>query len=282
LPPGWCGKTWALHNGVQHSSQPLLVFLDADTIPQPTLIAALIAHAEQQHIDMVTLFPLLELGSFWEKVILPAFIQLLHAVFPLQRINAPDVQHDEIIANGQCICVCRAAYEAIGGHSAVAGNVVEDVMLARTLHHAGYRIGAAVGTHDLRVRMYTNRREITAGLTKNAIAGFLSGGKRSFWVGSSQFALALLPLPLLLLGTTLLFIQPSIMAWVVCGQGVSITLLAISVWAWLLHQLYALPWWYALLLPIGFLCYGFITIHSLWRIRSGRGVIWKGRTYAGI
>ncbi len=34
LPDGWCGKTWALHHGVQAATAELLVFLDADTAPK--------------------------------------------------------------------------------------------------------------------------------------------------------------------------------------------------------------------------------------------------------
>ena len=34
LPDGWCGKTWALHHGVQATTTELLVFLDADTAPK--------------------------------------------------------------------------------------------------------------------------------------------------------------------------------------------------------------------------------------------------------
>ena len=35
LAAGWCGKTWALHNGVLASSGEVLMFLDADTEPGP-------------------------------------------------------------------------------------------------------------------------------------------------------------------------------------------------------------------------------------------------------
>ncbi|MEI6112358.1 MAG: glycosyltransferase family A protein, partial [Cyanobium sp. ELA712] len=43
LPEGWCGKTWALHNGVAASRAELLVFLDADTEPAPDFLASLLA-----------------------------------------------------------------------------------------------------------------------------------------------------------------------------------------------------------------------------------------------
>jgi 4,4'-diaponeurosporenoate glycosyltransferase len=48
LPEGWCGKTWALHNGVQASRGDVLVFLDADTEPAPQFLQRLLAQHEQQ------------------------------------------------------------------------------------------------------------------------------------------------------------------------------------------------------------------------------------------
>jgi 4,4'-diaponeurosporenoate glycosyltransferase len=48
LPPGWCGKTWALQQGATASSGDLLVFLDADTEPNSCFLARLVANQQQQ------------------------------------------------------------------------------------------------------------------------------------------------------------------------------------------------------------------------------------------
>ena len=69
------------------------------------------------------------------------------------------------------------------------------------------------------------------------------------------------------------------LAWLVVLQGVVTLAVALSFWATLLQRLYGLPRSYAGLWMFGLVSYGFITLHSLWRVRSGRGVIWKGRTY---
>lgn len=90
LPAGWTGKSYACWQATQAAQGAWLLFLDADTVPQPTLIPALLTHARRFHADMVTLFPFLELGSFWERLILPPFMALIHAVFPFERVNAPD------------------------------------------------------------------------------------------------------------------------------------------------------------------------------------------------
>ncbi len=282
LPPNWAGKCHACQQAAAVAQGEWLLFLDADTMPQPELVAALLTHAYRWQLDMVTVFAFMELGSFWERIILPPFGALLNTIFPFQRINAPDAQPEEIIANGQCIFVRREAYETIGGHGAVSNELIEDVMLARALKLSGFRISAVQGLNELRVRMYTNRHEVVEGLTKNAVAGYNSGGSRSAWGGLRIFALALLPWCLLASGFLLLMSYGTIQAWAVMLHGIVVTTVAMLFWSIFLRQRYALPWYYALLWPFGLLCYGAITIRSLWKIRSGRGVLWKGRTYAGI
>jgi hypothetical protein len=259
-----------------------LLFLDADTVPQPELLRALCAYAHARQLDMLTMFPFLELGSFWERVILPPFVAIIEATFPIPRLNAPDAQPDEVIANGQCILVERNAYEAIGGHGAVRGEVLEDVRLAQALRRAGYRLGGVDGRAYMRVRMYTNRREVIEGLTKNAVAGFSSAGNRAAWAGLRPYLLGFVPLWLLTGAVAFLLLSGGLVAWVMLVQALVVLLVAWSFWGWHLRQRYALPIGYTLLWQFGLLCYGAIALHSLWRVRSGRGVVWKGRNYVGI
>jgi len=281
LPPGWAGKCHACQQASSVAQGAWLLFLDADTVPQPALVAALVAHAQRQGYDLLTLFPFLELGTFWERVILPPFQTLIQAVFPLARVNAPDVRPEDVMANGQCILVRRAAYEAIGGHAAVRGAVLDDVLLAQAVRRAGFRPGAVMGLDYLRVRMYTNGREVVEGLTKNAVAGFTSGGWRSIVAGARLFSLALVPLCMVGVGGALVALRGDVLAWAILVHGAVLIGVEWYWWVTLLRRLYALPWRYALLWQFGLISYGMIALRSLWSIRSGRGVVWKGRIYAG-
>lgn len=281
LPPGWTGKCNACQQAAAAAQGEWLLFLDADTVPQPTLLPSLMTHARRYQLDMLTIFPFLELISFWERVVLPPFLAMIYVLFPIERMNAPDSRPDENAANGQCILVRRSAYDSIGGHGAVCSEVLEDVRLAQALRAAGFRTGAAEGMRELRVRMYTNGREVLEGLTKNAEAGYRSGGGRSLWAGARQLALALGPPDLFVWGLILLAVRGDVLAWAVLLHGLVIVLVAFSFWGFLLRQLYDLPWFYALLWPFGVVCYSFIALRSMWQVRTGRGVIWKGRTYVG-
>jgi glycosyltransferase involved in cell wall biosynthesis len=282
LPPDWTGKSHACQQAANAAQGSWLLFLDADTVAQPHLVSTLLAEAQEKQLEMLTIFPFLELGSFWERVILPPFVAIIQASFPFERLNAPDATPDEVIANGQCILVQRNAYDSIGGHGAVQGEVLEDVRLAQTLRAAGFRIGAVAGMAYLRVRMYTNRREVVEGLTKNAVAGYLSAGNRAAWAGLRQYLLGFAPFWLLMGGVVFLFLHGGVVAWVAFLQALVVMLVALGFWGWHLHQRYTLPVFYALFWQLGLLSYGAIAVHSLWRVRSGRGVVWKGRNYVGI
>ncbi len=280
-PPGWTGKANACQQAAGAAQGEWLLFLDSDTVAQPTLLESLVSHTTCQQLDMVSIFPFLELKSFWERLILPPFRAIIYATFPFKRLNAADGRPADVAANGQCLFVRATAYHAIDGHGAVPAAVLEDVRLAQTMRQAGFRVGAADGTTYARTRMYTSGHEVIEGLTKNAAAGYVSGGRRSLGVGIWQFFLALAPCWLTSGGLVLLARQDTPQGWFVFGCGLMTALVALAFWSLLLHRLYRLPAWYAWLWPIGLTCYGIIVLRSMWHVRSGRGVRWKGRKYVG-
>lgn len=59
LPAGWVGRPWALDYGFRHSSPASrwILGIDADTQPQPGLVAALVQAMEQENYDLVSLAP---------------------------------------------------------------------------------------------------------------------------------------------------------------------------------------------------------------------------------
>jgi GT2 family glycosyltransferase len=278
LPPGWAGKCWACWQAAGQARGELLLFLDADVKPRPGLLAAMGARAEGGRIDLLTLVPLIELGSLAERLVLPAFSALLAAVYPFARVNNPHAP--EFFAIGQCIMMRRAAYDSVGGHRAVRGSVLEDMDLARLVKRGGMCLEALVAPDLIVVRMYTGWRDLAEGLRKNAVAGFRSGGPRAAWVGVRLMLMAVLPLDLLAAGAGLTaarsggWLGPALLA-------AGALLLAVSwlCWGVAVRHRHRIGAAWGALLPLGAAAYFWLAATALVRLKSGRGVRWKGRVF---
>lgn len=131
LPRGWVGKCNACLHGAQHARGDWLLFLDADTAPQPNLIAALLALAQQRGLDLVSVLPFNELRTWSEQLVLPVFYQFALTAFPLQRNLSADPPASNVLANGQCLLVRADAYWSLGGHEVVKDKVLRTLSSPR-------------------------------------------------------------------------------------------------------------------------------------------------------
>lgn len=159
LPTGWIGRPWALHYGFSHSSNKSewILGIDADTLPQAGLVAALVATAQTQGYDLISLAPKFLLkypGEWWLQ---PSLLVTL-----LYRVNSPGVfspAAERVMANGQCFLCRRSVLEQMGGYSCAANSFCDDVTLARQIAASGYKVGFFDGTNLLFVRMYEGAEE---------------------------------------------------------------------------------------------------------------------------
>jgi chlorobactene glucosyltransferase len=278
LPPGWAGKPFALAQASRQAQGEWLCFVDADTFARPSLLAATVAKAQDERADMFTILTDQILGSFWEKAILPLVFTALSVGFPARRVNDPE--KSDAIANGQFILIRRAVYLAVGGHEAVRDRIAEDRALADLVKRRGYRLIVADGRAVARTRMYTSFPEIWEGWTKNIFLG-MQGRLGLLLFGALVALLAALFLPGWLLVGAVWFLS----SWkLVAGM---VLLEAILVWGTLLWlrvqaaRAFHISSLYALTLPLGALIFAALMIASAYKVLSGQGVTWKGRTYRG-
>ncbi len=159
LPSGWVGRPWALHTGFMNSSpkSQWVLGIDADTQPQRGLVASLIAAAEEEGYDMVSLSPqfiLKDAGEWWLQ---PALLITL-----LYRFDSAGVREhppERVMANGQCFLSRRSVLEQLDGYSRAASSFCDDVTLARQAAQQGFKVGFLDGANLIRVRMYEGIKE---------------------------------------------------------------------------------------------------------------------------
>ncbi|HMD18604.1 MAG TPA: glycosyltransferase family 2 protein [Terriglobales bacterium] len=165
LPQNWTGKNNALVAGAKHARARWLLFTDADTVHLPGSLARALEEARSECADLLSYSPEQVVVTFAERAVMPVIFAELAAEYPPHKVREQD--SEVVAANGQYILVRRAAYDAVGGHAAVATEILEDVALARLFRDAGHRVYFHYGGDAVRTRMYRNWAQLREGWTKN-------------------------------------------------------------------------------------------------------------------
>lgn len=274
LPAGWVGKNYAVSLGAAQATGEWLLFTDADGVHLPGSTARALADAAQHAVGLVSYSPEQETRTWWEKALIPFVYARLSYKYSYAAVNHPGSPVSA--ASGQYLLIRREDYARIGGHAAVAGEVLEDVALARRAKQAGVRLYFASGYGIMRVRMYRTFSAMWQGWTKNlyplmggsTVTGGSAGGN-SRATGRELFRVV--PwIPLLLLPFALLHL-----IWLI----VSLALLAGR------HAAYVadlrrnrFPGRLAVYYLPGVALYAAALLNSEWRYAHG-SVAWKGREY---
>jgi glycosyltransferase involved in cell wall biosynthesis len=195
VPTGWTGKNNAVSAGARAARGEWLLFTDADTVHLPGSLARALAEAQENKVEFLSYSPQQIAITFWEMATLPVIFAELARQYPPAKVSDPN--SPIAAANGQYILSARAAYDAVGGHSAVAGDILEDVALARAIKRSGHKIRFRYAADAVRTRMYRNFRELRQGWTKNLALLFPNSGqlaaKTLFWWSLPWVFLALAP-----------------------------------------------------------------------------------------
>jgi hopene-associated glycosyltransferase HpnB len=264
-PPGWSGKLWAVAQGLDEAGATDLVLLtDADIVHDSRHIAALVAQAESNDLDLVSEMVTLACDSRAEHALVPAFVYFFQLLYPFAWTNDP--LRATAAAAGGTILMRRRALQRIGGIAAVRGALIDDVALASAVKRGG-RIWLGHSTLARSVRAYPTAGDIWRMVSRTAYVQL-------------RFS------PLLLLGTalamTLTFLVPPLAALFAHGLARWCGWLAWGAMAAsyqpTLHRYRRSVLW-APLLPAVAAFYLAATIGSALNHHFGHGVAWKGRAY---
>lgn len=265
LPNGWTGKLWAQEQGLQAVQTPLTLLLDADILLKPGILASLIAKRNTDNLQFASLMAMLKVDSFWEKMLMPAFIYFFKMLYPFALANKPESKI--AAAAGGCILVDTSVLHIIGGLAAIKDAVIDDCTLAREVKQAGHKTWIGLSHDVVSQRPYLSLTEIWDMVARTAYTQLLYSKSLLLICTLIMSLMYLLPLYGLVYFTGL--------AWYF---SVLAMLIMLGLYLPTL-QYYALNRLWTLAMPVIAGLYLLMTWTSAIRYWRGERSRWKGRVY---
>ena len=275
----WVGKNWACSKAMEQLKSSWVLFIDADVELRPTALRRALVQAIDERADLFSVAPRLVCTCLAEWMVQPIMASLLGLGFPIVEANDPS--SDVAFAAGPFMLFRRSAYDAIGGHRALAGEVVEDLALARMIKMSGFRLRYVLGLDAVDLQMYPNLSALWEGWTKNWFLGLDRNIPKALAAGGVVVLMFASPWILLptcaVLAVVLLGPKLMIVASLLLAAMALVLQIVLRFW---IQDRFGVPvrfWW---LMGAGGLLVGAIAPVSVWRSITGRGWTWKGRSLA--
>jgi glycosyltransferase involved in cell wall biosynthesis len=273
----WMGKNWACAQVTDNITTDYILFLDADVRLRPGSTDRAVAFAAAQQTDLLSCWVTLTCGCWGEWLCQPIVASMFAAAFEFPRVNDP--QDPMVMAVGPFMLFRRSAYEAIGGHRAMAAEIVEDVGLARRIQQAGFKYWYGLGLDLGDVQMYRNLPSLWEGWSKNWHLG--SQRQLGTTLYSSLVVLLIYVMPAIGLLISLAAMFGSGEITTVTGFTLLLALVGLGLHAWIRSRVQLLSgislkyWW---ITTLGGAIFMWVPIASLIKTETGWGWTWRGRS----
>jgi hopene-associated glycosyltransferase HpnB len=266
LPPGWSGKLWALEQGRNFVNTPLTLLIDADIVLQPGILVALQNMMRQNDLSLVSLMAAMRMTSFWERLLMPAFVFFFKLLYPFQLSNSGLSR--VAAAAGGCILLETRVLDDIGGFKALRGELIDDCALGRIVKSLGFKTWIGL-THSVRsLRAYDDLRAIWNMVSRTAFTQL-------------RYSYLLLAMYTIILAVA--FWVPAVSLAIGTSAARYITAVAFCgmIFSYLpVLSFYRMSRWWAFTMPVIGTLYLGMTWTSAIRYLKGERSQWKGRTYS--
>ncbi len=266
---GFTGKNAALWFAV---NQPVarmakwLLFTDADTLHEPGSAHRAVVEADRHDLGLLSYSPRQIAANVVQRALLPIIFSELASAYPPKAVADPS--SPVAAANGQFLLVRRTAYFDVGGHAAVADQVLEDVGLAR-LFKRRFAIRLRYAPEAVSTRMYRTTGAMVEGWTKNLALLF----GNPLLLAASRFLDFLL-----LLGLPVVAVElPSLILWQRAAIGILWLRVLLRYWT-RIRRAHASPM-DVLLSVLALPLFAVMLVRSWQQVRVVKRVAWKGREY---
>ena len=262
LPDGWLGKNHALHQGAAGANGELLLFTDADIHFAPSSLKRAVVALTTLNVQHLSCAPRIVCLSFWEKIFVPFFALAFGMRYRPHRASSSDPNY--YVGVGAFNLIRREVYQALGGHSLLRLQVLDDMELAHLVKLRGYRQTGLRAVDLLEVRWTVGLEGVVKGLEKNAYAGFDYVFPQALIGAAAATVASVAPLVLLLLGPWWL----GLAAWAAVA-ALSVTLAREA----------GGSDWAGLCLPLSGTLLAGVTMRSAVLAEVRRGIRWRGCFY---
>ncbi len=266
LPRGWTGKVWAMDQGIKHVTTGHTLLLDADIRLEPGAIATALAAKEQHNLNMFSLMAWLSMESFWEKLMMPAFVYFFKLLYPFRLANFKKSR--VAAAAGGFILVDTDALRKIKAFECIKNELIDDCALAKKLKSAGFTTWLGL-THSVKsMRKYEGLGEIWDMVARTAYTQL----KHSFFLLLCVTFLMLV----MFWGHIAGLCYGGVIIWLLSWTGMTLMLVTYSATL----SYYRLSLFWSLAMPITATLYLMMTWSSAIRHWRGHGGAWKDREYS--
>jgi glycosyltransferase involved in cell wall biosynthesis len=165
LPPGWLGKTHALHVATEHTASEYLLFTDADVLFSPSVLRRAMTFAEMETADHVVVLPTMQIRTRGEGIVL-GFFQVL-GMWAARPWMVSKASAKDAIGIGAFNLVKRSALREIGGWQPQRMAILEDITLGRRMKAGGKRQRIAFAPGLVLVHWASGAAGLVRVMTKN-------------------------------------------------------------------------------------------------------------------
>ncbi len=276
-PTGWTGKVWAVHQADQYITTPYVLFTDSDMVHHPESLTYAMRLALHRKLDLLTLLPWMTPGGAVEQAVMLTATLAIQRLAPLPVVNRST--HPMPLTAGAYMLFRTAAYDAIGRHAGIRGQIIEDLAIGRKTRSEGFRVFTTYSPDLLAGRMYEGLGDTFRGLKKNAYTGLSCSLPWAIFALGSLFCLGVLVPVYLFIAVAGWMVAPSV-GWLAAGLAAGVLNILFFAHAYRVRKEARQKPGVEFLLPLGVLFSMLTLLGSMWDYYVHGGSIWAGRHYS--
>lgn len=273
LPEGWMGKAHALYRGQSQAEGDWLLFTDADTYHDPSLLLRVMGQVIPGNTSLATVLGEQEAPGWGVSLINLAVFSYIFMVSDWKGFT--EANSRQSLVNGQYVLITREAYEALGTHEALRHYSSTDVSLGYLAKLKGFQTLGINGGEALQTTMYASMSEAFRGWSRSLVNGI--------WTALGP-GLGSVTLILLTLGFLFFWVVP----WLTWLDGMEtnnssqalvgfLQLLAVFTTLWMKSGSFFKAILDLLLIPFSYLIFVAMVVAGLTGALLRGGTVWKGR-----